>query len=266
MDKENRGNTGWIALSRAIQHHWIWEEPRRLKMWIRLLFLAKYEDDEIMVGNKRVIVKRGQFTSTTRNLSGLFGCAKQTAQNFIVTLEAHNMIQREKFNRYTLFTIVNYDFYQLGENLGSREHYETSKTIGRKSAHIEEIKNKENSSLSSSRENFEKLCLELKEDSLFWQTTATALKATVNSLREPANDFFRERMAKHDFPETSTELRSHLFNWLRKNKEIRKEKEEKKAPAAKAEYKKGSLRDSYRGWDPAPSHPTSYKCNRRFFP
>ena len=50
MDKENRGNTGWIALSRAIQHHWIWEEPRRLKMWIQLLFLAKYEDAEIMVG------------------------------------------------------------------------------------------------------------------------------------------------------------------------------------------------------------------------
>lgn len=238
MKKKDKIKKGWIALSRGIINHWIWEDARRLKMWIQLLLLANYEDEEISIGNQSVMVRRGQFTSNIRNLSGLFGCAKQTTQNFISILEAHDMIRREIFPKYTIFTIVNFKYYQPHtDNFEPLEESESVMTVGRNLAPIEENNNKNNISLSpSSRATFEELCKELHVNREYWENTSKALDLSEPKLREMADDYIRERYAKQDYPRNMQAFREHLFNWLRKTNEIREAKERRRRHNSASPY------------------------------
>jgi phosphopantetheine adenylyltransferase len=103
---------GWIALPRDIQKHWIWTDAKRLKMWLHLVFNAKWEDSLIIVGNNQIELKRGQIVVSTRELMRQWGCCCDMATAFLRTLEKSGMIERVNRKQYSLVSIVDYDIYQ----------------------------------------------------------------------------------------------------------------------------------------------------------
>ncbi|MDE6007712.1 MAG: hypothetical protein K2G90_00715 [Muribaculaceae bacterium] len=217
---------GWIALSRDLEHHWLWHNPRHFQMWVKMLFLCQWEDGAVMIGKSRVEVKRGQFATTMRILSSHFQCGKQCTMDFLKTLEEGGMIRKEIFPKYTLITVL--DFMEMKSPKGLKntpdsrvKGHPPDPKSNRKSAHIKENNNKENSSSSSSREEFEKIFKEIREDEQFWMNTAGTLKKSAAELRQTAEDFFRERLAKQDDPAEIGIIKPHLFNWLRKSQEIK---------------------------------------------
>ena len=67
---------GWIKIHREITKHWIFQDAEKFKWWIDMLFLASYEDNKTVIGNKIVEVKRGQFLGSLSFFMKRWGISK----------------------------------------------------------------------------------------------------------------------------------------------------------------------------------------------
>lgn len=263
-DEVIQSKRGWIAISRDIDRHWIWLDARRFQMWVQMILWAQYQDGEISIGNKTIRLRRGQFVTTLKVLAGYMRCSKQTVLTFLRVLESSQMIKRDKSAKYTIITIVNYDKYQLsGTNKDpSFERNETTennqlsdRSVDRKLDPIKERINKKEkiSSLSSREENL-KFYQEIRDSEDFWAKTSEALSISIEQLKGYAEEFFVERQAKEDFQLLLKDVKSYLFNWLRKKVELQKNREEKINTKQKETEHVTTETDNRRGVDaPTPS-------------
>lgn len=255
---------GWIALSRDIDRHWIWLDARRFQMWIQMLLWAQYQDGVIPFGKRLIHLKRGQFLTTLNVLAGYMRCSKQTVLTFLRVLESSQMIKREKQAKFTIITIVNYDKYQpsgMTENRSS-EDVENEQifdpTLDRELDPIKEYNNKEKNLYIQTREKNLEFYQEIRDSDDFWKKTSEALSIPMIRLKDHAEKFFDELMAKEDFRDNQQEIRTYLFNWLRK--EFLREAGEKKYPTKKRTTDGTTETDNRRGVDaPTPSAETLSK-------
>lgn len=113
---------GYIKLHREIQNHWLWEEPRRLRAWLYLLFEAAWEPRTIPWGkDESVTICRGQIATSIRKLNGRWGYCTETTLALLKLFEEQGMITRETSAKRSLITIVNYEKYQLFEDSAERK-------------------------------------------------------------------------------------------------------------------------------------------------
>lgn len=257
---------GWIALPRDIENHWVWMNPRHFQMWFKILMLCQWEDTNVMIGKTRVEIKRGQFATTMRVLGSQLRCGKQCAMDFLKTLEEGGMIKKEVFSKYTLITVIDYmEFKPMKGIKSSGENRSNAPPANHKSdrnsAHIKEDNNKENSSSSSSREDFEKIFQTLREDEEMWNLIAQDRKGSMYELKKSAEEFFRERLLKHDTPPDLQAVKNHLVNWLRKAEEINTTKQ-KTTKQLNKETNGTTSANGRRGMDEAPPEPRMSPTNR----
>ncbi len=269
-DEVIQSKRGWIALSRDIDRHWIWLDARRFQMWVQMILWAQYRDGDVWVGTKTISLKRGQFVTTLKTLAGYMRCSKQTVLTFLKVLESSEMIRREKHAKFTVITIVNYDKYQLSGTAEKHLSEDTSnqptpnRSLDRKLDPIKEIINKkEKNSYIETREKNLKFYQELRDADDFWQRSSEALSISESSLKEHAEKFFEELIAKEDFRENLQEVRTYLFNWLRKKFDTRQKQDNNNHPQ-KTETANGTTEtDSRRGVD-APT-PTTEALSKGIF-
>ena len=110
---------GWISLNRSIQNHWIYEEDRtfsKYEAWLDLLFMVNHKDKKTPIGNQLIDVKRGQRITSIKKLSEHWSWSRSKVNSFLKLLESDEMITFKTTSKYTLVTIVNYDFYQSEKN------------------------------------------------------------------------------------------------------------------------------------------------------
>lgn len=108
-------DNGYILLYRTIDHNALWEseEPYcKRAAWVDLLMMANHSENTIVIGNKELIVKRGQRFTSIRKLSNKWHWGKDKVSAFLNLLVSLNMIRKNKTHNGTLLTIVNYDKYQ----------------------------------------------------------------------------------------------------------------------------------------------------------
>jgi len=107
-------SSGWIKLYRQIQDSWLWEEIPFSKgqAWIDLVLLANHQDKKVMWEGNLTIIKRGQFVTSIRKLSERWGWNKDKTLNFLRSLEADTMIDRDSDSKRTLITIAKYRDFQ----------------------------------------------------------------------------------------------------------------------------------------------------------
>jgi hypothetical protein len=103
---------GWIKIYREITKHWIFQDAEKFKWWIDMIFLASYEDNRTVIGNKIVEVKRGQFLGSLSFFIKRWGVSKERVINFLRLLQSDGMINKESDKNVTLITICNYESYQ----------------------------------------------------------------------------------------------------------------------------------------------------------
>lgn len=229
-EKTYNSRNGWIALSRDIERHWIWLDARRFQMWVQLLFLCQYQDGEVMIGQNRIKLRRGQFATTISILSGYLRCSRNTTYTFLQILEESKMIKRENYFKFSIVTVLNYTKYQPifddvnVSNLEGKKQVSSERCFNTKLSTIKEKeeKNKKinNSSSSSLREENLKFFEEIRSSSDFWKQTSESLGVAEKKLRDKAEKFFKERLAKEEYHKTMDEVRKYLFNWLRKAIEL----------------------------------------------
>jgi hypothetical protein len=106
---------GWIKLYRQIQLNSLWKEKRKfskVEAWIDILFLAKYADENEQVGYITVLVPRGSFLTTIRELCARWGWSNTKVCSFLAHLNLEKMLLEKATAKKTLLTVVNYDLYQ----------------------------------------------------------------------------------------------------------------------------------------------------------
>jgi DNA-binding Lrp family transcriptional regulator len=104
---------GWIKISREIANHWLWQDAERLKWWIDLLFLAAWEDKQVLHDSHLFVLRRGQIIASISFLSERWGKSRPTIIKFLRLLEGEDMIKRSTVYRQTsILTICNYEKYQ----------------------------------------------------------------------------------------------------------------------------------------------------------
>ncbi len=124
--------TGWISINRSIQNHWLFKEKRtfsKFEAWIYLLMEANHSKAKVPIGNQIVTVERGQRLTSILTLSDLFNWSRFKVKTFLDLLESDGMLEVKTTSKYTLITIVNYDFYQSeqGRNQHQNDIKPTSK-------------------------------------------------------------------------------------------------------------------------------------------
>ncbi len=109
---------GYIRLYRSFLETEEWQKPRAFseaEAWLWLLLAAHYSHEEriVEVGDKEVIIKRGQLLVTYRNLAKEWGWSKSSVSRYL----GHKLGQRKiKIGTQvgtlgTLITICNYEKY-----------------------------------------------------------------------------------------------------------------------------------------------------------
>ncbi|HDG4113231.1 TPA: DnaD domain-containing protein [Staphylococcus aureus] len=124
--------TGWISIDRSIQNHWLFKEKRtfsKFEAWIYLLMEANHSKAKVPIVNQIVTVERGQRLTSILTLSDLFNWSRFKVKTFLDLLESDGMLEVKTTSKYTLITIVNYDFYQSeqGRNQHQNDIKPTSK-------------------------------------------------------------------------------------------------------------------------------------------
>lgn len=112
---------GWIKLHRQLQECPIWYGERFSKgqAWVDLLLLANHRDKKILFNGEMIVVKRGQYITSTVKLAEKWGWNRKTVSSYLKLLEQDKMIVKLSDNAKTLITIENYEVFQgVDEDIG----------------------------------------------------------------------------------------------------------------------------------------------------
>ena len=105
--------SGFISLHRKIKDHWIWQDERKLKWWLDILFSVNHSGNKVNIGYELFECKRGQSVKSLKNWADGWNVSKDTARNFFKLLVKDKMITLENLTKTTRLTVCNYDSYQL---------------------------------------------------------------------------------------------------------------------------------------------------------
>ena len=121
--------SGWIKISRSISSHWIWDDEKKLKMWIDLLLMANFTDKKTSSGFNLVECKRGQFITSLGKLSSRWRVCREAVRSFLTMLEKDTMVNTQSTSKYTQITICNYDKYQIQEHTDHTTDHTAKQTL-----------------------------------------------------------------------------------------------------------------------------------------
>lgn len=112
---------GYVKIFRSILD-WEWAGvPEMLSLWLRMLLKAEPKDRRW----KGVVIRRGQFVTTVRDLAEESGLSLQKTRTILERLKATQEITQSPTQRYTIVTICNYDRYNSVED--SEQHNQQHK-------------------------------------------------------------------------------------------------------------------------------------------
>lgn len=146
---------GWIALYRNILDSAIWHsyEPYdRRSAWIWMLLQSAHEDDELFNGKGKMVLKSGEFLTSTRRMAEVWDWSNDKVLRFLALLEREKMICKQRMPRNgTLISIANWAFYQ-GEPNANRTQTERQPNANRTSdANRTQTEHKSNAECDTNR-------------------------------------------------------------------------------------------------------------------
>ena len=115
----------FIKLDRKITE-WEWfTDANTLKLWIYLLVNANYKDGSY----KGIEIKRGQLVTGRKKLAERLGMSERQIRSQLEHLQTTNEVTIKATNKYSIITIVKYDFYQSGGDENDQQNDQQTTTI-----------------------------------------------------------------------------------------------------------------------------------------
>lgn len=119
---------GWITIHRSVRDHWLYEEKRtfsKYEAWIDLLMDANHTNKKTLIDGQLEEVYRGQNITSIRKLCNRWNWSNNKVTRFLNLLQEDEMIIWKSDTKKTSITIVNYDFYQSGQNEKASPRFQT---------------------------------------------------------------------------------------------------------------------------------------------
>lgn len=106
---------GFITLHRKLLTSSVFDDAELLKMWVWCLLRANHKDTEAVHANQIISLKRGQFVTGRFTASQELNITPQKLRSRLEILVRLRQIGIKSTNKYSIITVVNYDFYQTNE-------------------------------------------------------------------------------------------------------------------------------------------------------
>jgi len=129
--------SGWVKLHRGLFDHWIASDPEFLAVWVRMLTEANFEDKRQLFNGSLLDIKRGQIIFGLDAWSAKTGVGISKLRRLLLLLENDSMIDRQKTNKFSLISILNYEKYQCDD----RQDAGKTQADDRQAATPKELKN-----------------------------------------------------------------------------------------------------------------------------
>ena len=108
---------GFVKINRKITK-WRWyKDTSTFKIFLHLILTANYEDREF----EDIVIKRGQRVASIRSLAAESGLTEKNVRTAIKHLKATGEVASLPTPKYTVFTVVNYEKYQIVANKVANE-------------------------------------------------------------------------------------------------------------------------------------------------
>lgn len=108
---------GFVKIDRKITK-WRWyKDTSTFKIFLHLILTANYEDREF----ENIVIKRGQRVASIRSLAAESGLTEKNVRTAIKHLKATGEVASLPTPKYTVFTVVNYEKYQIVANKVANE-------------------------------------------------------------------------------------------------------------------------------------------------
>lgn len=174
-------NNFYVLVYNSILDNAIGRKPNYLAVFLYILLKANKKNSEFIFNNQKMIVKRGQWLGSIRQISEHFNLSTGTVSNILKYLKTESIIENKTTNRFTLFTVLNYDMYQPQLENKVENQLKTNKKQNETIDNIykaNEVNNKEKENNIKEKESFKKSTDEII--SFFNQVHGTRFKTAGN--------------------------------------------------------------------------------------
>lgn len=130
-------NSGWIKLHRSILEWEWWGDPNTRGVFLTMLLLANHKPKRW----QGMTIERGSFISSFDHLSDLCRCTIQQLRTCLSHLQQTGEITRKSTNRFTLFSVTNYETYQVREEPSNKQITNEQQTTNKQSTTTKNDKN-----------------------------------------------------------------------------------------------------------------------------
>jgi len=110
---------GYIKLHRSIRNNWIYVDAEYLKVWLEMLFSARYEEEPKTDIYNGIIytVSYGEFIFGYPSWSERLNIGQQRLRTLVKQLLSSNMIVlKKKHSKFTIYKIVNFEKFNKQDN------------------------------------------------------------------------------------------------------------------------------------------------------
>lgn len=220
---------GWIKISREIANHWLWQDAERLKWWLDLLFLAAWDDKQVLHDSHLFVLRKGQIIASISFLSERWGKSNPTIIKYLKLLEDEGMIYRQVLYRQTpIITICNYEKYQMQKaaQVDTLLDRQVDSIVDTQVDGNKEYKNINNISTISSKGESKNLKFieELKNAQIWLEQMAMRFHIPIDEIVRRLDDFALDCDCRGTEHQDFNDTRRHFNDWLRIQLEAEKRK------------------------------------------
>ena len=104
---------GWIKIHRKIlENPIVCKDSDYLAVWIYLLLNATHKEFPALFKGKKIILKKGQLITGRKSIAEQLNISESKVKRILVELENDQQIDRQRSNKNSLVSILNWDKYQ----------------------------------------------------------------------------------------------------------------------------------------------------------
>lgn len=138
------GLTGWVKNHREILDHWVSQDPHMFALWQRLILEANHQETKKMFNGALTTIRRGELVFGLEAWEAKTGISKKVLRRCLKTLEDEGMVGRQRTNKCSIISIVNYDKYQSSGSQEAGEGQAEGKQRASRGQHRNNVNNGEN--------------------------------------------------------------------------------------------------------------------------
>lgn len=113
---------GWVKLHRSVLTLPVFDEPELLRLWLYLLLKASHQPRDVPVGQTIVHLQPGQLITGRKRIAQDLRISETNVRCQLKRLVVHQLVNLKTTNRFSLVTLMNWDFFQSGDQQSDQQN------------------------------------------------------------------------------------------------------------------------------------------------